>query len=49
MRVPQEVLVVALGGVVRPRVSAPALLAGEPGDEHALRELEREAELERLR
>src|SRR6476659_10280081 len=45
----QEVLVVAVREVVWPRVRAAALLAREPGDDHALRELEEVAELERLR
>ncbi len=47
-RVAQEVLVVAVGEVVGPRVRAAALLAREPGDDHAVGELEQEAELERL-
>src|SRR5512145_2151309 len=44
-RVPQVVLVVALREVVRPGMRAAALLAREPGHDHALRELEHEAEL----
>ena len=44
----EEVLVVAVGEVVRARVRAAALLAGEPADDHARGELEHEAELERL-
>src|SRR5512133_1333398 len=48
-RVAHEVLVVALRVVVGPRVCASALLPGEPGHDHALGELEHEAELERLR
>jgi hypothetical protein len=47
--VPQEVLVVALRVVVRSRVGAAAFLAREPGDDDALRELEQEPKLERLR
>src|SRR5207248_5599601 len=48
-RVPEEVLVVALGEVARARVGAAALLASDPADDHALGQLEQEAELERLR
>src|SRR5437588_578954 len=43
-RVLHEVLVVAIGIVVRPCVGAAALLAGEPADDHAVRELEQELE-----
>src|SRR6186997_2465706 len=45
----QEVLVVAVREVVRPGVGATALLPGQPGLDHAGRELQKEAELERLR
>src|SRR4029078_2071427 len=45
----EEVLVVAVREVVRPGVGAAALLPGEPGLDHAGRELQEEAELERLR
>src|SRR5262249_24679274 len=48
-RVPEVVLVVAVGIVVRPGVSASALLARDTADGHAVRELEQEAELDRLR
>src|SRR5215211_1868304 len=48
-RVLHVVLVVALRVVVGTRVGAAALLAGEAGDDHAAREVEQEAELERLR
>src|SRR5262245_66059794 len=48
-RVLHEVLVVALGIVVRPRVRAAALLALEARDEHASREIEQVPELDRLR
>src|SRR4051794_6578642 len=48
-RVLQEVHVVAVGIVVRPRMRAAALLAREAGHDHAVGELEQEAELERLR
>src|SRR5580765_5851106 len=47
-RVPHVVLVVAAGEIVRARVCAAALLPREPGLDHAVRELEQEAELERL-
>src|SRR6266545_5910391 len=46
---PHVVVIVAVRVVVRPRVGTAALLAGEPGDDHAVGELEQEAELERLR
>ena len=44
----EVVLVVTLGIVVRPRVRAAALLPREAGDDHAVRKLEQEPELERL-
>src|SRR5215211_7443463 len=47
-RMPQVVLVVAVRVVVRPRVRAAALLARQARDDHAVRQLEQEAELERL-
>ena len=43
------VRVVAVGEVVRPRVGAAALLSGQARDDHAVGELEQEAEFERLR
>src|SRR6266550_4510445 len=45
----QELLVVAHGIVVRACVGAATLLALDPGDHHALGEVEEEAELDRLR
>src|SRR3990172_2167283 len=48
-RVPHEVLVVAARVVIRARVGAAALLAGDPALEHAGRDVEQVAELERLR
>src|SRR5262249_13998978 len=47
-RVPQVVLVVALGEIVWPRMGAATLLPRHAGDDHALGEIEQEAELERL-
>src|SRR6476619_6290197 len=47
-RVPHVVLIVAAGEIVRARVGAAALLPREPGLDHAVRELQQEAELERL-
>src|SRR5262249_60363312 len=47
-RVAEEVLVVAFREIVRARVRASALLAGEAGDDHAVGELEQEAELQSL-
>jgi hypothetical protein len=47
--VPHVVLVVAVREVVRARVCPTALLPREPGDDHAVGELEQEAELQRLR
>ena len=44
----RKLLVVAVGEVVRAGVRAAALLAREPGDDHAVGELEQESELERL-
>src|SRR6516225_9188035 len=48
-RVLHEVLVVPVRVVVRPSVCPAALLACEPGNDHAVGELEQEAQLERLR
>src|SRR5438445_591084 len=48
-RVPHVVLVVAVRIVVRACMCAAALLPCEAADDHALRELEQEAELQRLR
>src|SRR5204862_7595240 len=48
-RVPQIMLVVAVGIVVRPRVRTAALLALDAAGNHAGGELEQEAELEGLR
>src|SRR5207237_5835474 len=48
-RVLEEVLVVAIREVVRPGMRAAALLPPEPGNDHAVGELEQEPELERLR
>ena len=45
----EEVLVVSIREVVRPRVRAAALLAGESRNDHAVRQLKQELELERLR
>src|SRR5262249_31353060 len=47
-RVPEKILVVAFREIVRPRMRAPALLAGEARDDHGVGELEQEAELESL-
>src|SRR5262249_20087344 len=43
------VLIIAIGVVVRSRMRPAALPARKPGHDHALGELEQEAELERLR
>ena len=48
-RVLDEVLVVSVGIVVRARVGAAALLAGDSGLEHACGDVEQVAELDRLR
>src|SRR5690348_9966868 len=48
-RVLHEVLVVAHGVIVGARMRAAALLALDAGDDHALGEVEKEAELDRLR
>src|SRR5262245_53455480 len=48
LRVPEEVLVVAVGVVVGARVGAAALLPLDPAEQHARGELEAAFELERL-